>query len=139
MEVMSSGSRTELVKSVSYGFKQGQWLRTWLLLSHGCGKLIPPLVPTGKLNSILSIELYENLNIFFSEGYKLYIPLHKSSITGRYQVSGLLFLATENRENVLAGLKFFKTALPYTAEDLEVRFHFLVDKDFDYIEVKENM
>ena len=70
------------------------------------------------------------------EGYKLYIPLHKSSMTGRYQVSGLLFLATENRDNVLAGLKMFKNALPYTSENLNVRFHFLVDKDFDYIEVK---
>ena len=65
----------------------------------------------------------------------MYIPLHKSSITGRYQVSGLLFLATENRENLRSGLKMFKSALPYTSEDLKVRFHFLVDKDFDYIEV----
>ena len=56
-------------------------------------------------------------------------------MTGRYQVSGLLFLATENRENVLTGLTFFKKALKYSASDLDVRFHFLVDKDFDYIEV----
>ena len=73
--------------------------------------------------------------LVFRDGYKLYIPLHKSSVTGRFQVSGLLFLATENRENVLSGLKMFKNALPYTSEDLQVRFHFLVDKDFDYIEV----
>ena len=37
------------------------------------------------------------------EGYKLYIFLHKSSVTGRYQVSGMLSLATENREKVLSG------------------------------------
>ena len=73
--------------------------------------------------------------INFREGYKLYIPLHKSAVTGRYQVSGLLFLATENRENILSGLRMFKSSLPYTAEDLQVRYHFLVDKDFDYIEV----
>ena len=56
-------------------------------------------------------------------------------MTGRYQVTGLLFLATENRSNVMQGLKFFKKSLSYTPEDLDVRFHFLVDKDFDYIEV----
>ena len=56
-------------------------------------------------------------------------------MTGRYQVSGLLFLATENRENVLTGLRMFKVALPYTSEEIGSRFHFLVDKDFDYIEV----
>ena len=61
------------------------------------------------------------------EGYKLYVPLHKSTLTGRYQVSGLLFLATENRDNLYAGLKLFKDALPYTSEDLGVCFHFLVD------------
>ena len=65
----------------------------------------------------------------------MFIPLHKSSVTGRYQVSGLLFLTTENRENVLSGLKMFKNALPFTSEDLKVRFHFVCDKDFDYIEV----
>lgn len=50
-------------------------------------------------------------------------------------MSGLLFLATENRECVLKGLNFFKSSLTYTPEDLDVRFHFLIDKDFDYIEV----
>ena len=69
------------------------------------------------------------------EGYKLCIPLHKSVVTGRYQVSGLLFLATENRENVQTGLTFFKKSLPYSPKDLDVRFHYSVDKDFDYIEV----
>ena len=72
---------------------------------------------------------------YFREGYKLYIPLHKSAVTGRFQVSGLLFLATENRMNVSKGLTFFKKSLPFTQEDLDTRFHFLVDKDFDYIEV----
>ena len=32
-------------------------------------------------------------------------------------------------------MKFFKKSLTHTPEDLGVRFHFLVDKDFDYIEV----
>ena len=69
------------------------------------------------------------------EGYKLYVALQGSVVTGRYQVSGLLFLATENRDNVLTGLNFFKKGLPYTAKDIDFRFHFSVDKDFDYIEV----
>ena len=56
-------------------------------------------------------------------------------MTGRFQATGLLFLATENRENVQQGLDFFKQFLGYSQEDLDVRFHFLVDKDFDYIEV----
>ena len=83
-------------------------------------------------------NIYSLGNYFLNlrEGYKVYIPLHKSAVTGRFQVSGLLFLATENRDNVQKGLTFFKKSLTYTPEDLEVRFHFLVDKDFDYIEVE---
>ena len=61
--------------------------------------------------------------------------MHRSVVTRRFQATGLLFLATENRENVQQGLDFFKQSLGYTQEDLNVRFHFLVDKDFDYIEV----
>ena len=72
---------------------------------------------------------------FLRQGYKVFIPLHKSAVTGRFQVSGLLFLAMENRENVLKGLTFFKKSLSYTPKDLDTRFHFVVDKDFDYIEV----
>ena len=50
-------------------------------------------------------------------------------------MSGILYVATENRRNVLSGLKMFKNVLPYTAEDLKVRMHFICDKDFNYIEV----
>ena len=83
-----------------------------------------------------NMTIFKQFFFYFREGYKVYIPLHKSAVTGRFQVSGLLFLATENRDNVLKGLTFFKKSLTYSPEDLGVRFHFLVDKDFDYIEVR---
>jgi len=73
------------------------------------------------------------------EGYKVFVPVHKSSTTGRYEVSGLLFLATESQDLVHRGLIFFKQSLPYTADSLGQRFHFFVDKDFSYIEVRRSV
>ena len=86
----------------------------------------------------------------FREGYKLYVPLHKSSATGRYEVSGFLLLATECREYVekrvyecimfinptcIRGIRFFKQSLMYSPDDIGQRFILFVDKDFSYIEV----
>ena len=70
------------------------------------------------------------------EGYKLYIPLYYSNFTGKWEVSGLLFLSTETKEKVESGLQFFKQSLPYRIES-GGRFIFFTDKDFDYINVLE--
>ena len=69
---------------------------------------------------------------FQAEGYKLYIPLYYSYFTGKWEVSGLLFLSTETKEKVDAGIRFFKQSLPYNIEGGS-RFIFFTDKDFDYI------
>jgi hypothetical protein len=50
-------------------------------------------------------------------------------------VSGLLFLSTETREKVDAGIRFFKQSLPYKI-DGGSKFIFFTDKDFDYITVR---
>ena len=50
-------------------------------------------------------------------------------------MSGLLFLSTETREKVDAGIKFFKQSLPYKT-DGGSKFIFFTDKDFDYISVR---
>ena len=68
------------------------------------------------------------------EGYKLYIPVFFSNFTGRWEVSGLLFLSTETREKVEAGLEFFRQSLPYSI--CGKRIIFFMDKDFDYISVR---
>ena len=70
-----------------------------------------------------------------SEGYKLFIPVYKCHETDRWEIAGLLFLATETRENVEAGLNFFKDSIPY-ANDFS-QFVFITDKDFDYIDVSK--
>ena len=75
--------------------------------------------------------------IAYNQIYNLSLEYLFCAVTGRYQVTGLLFLATENRANVQQGLNFFKNSLSYTPEDIKVRFHFIVDKDFDYIEVSD--
>ena len=72
------------------------------------------------------------------EGYKLYIPLFYSNFTGKWEVSGLLFLTTETREKVDEGIRFFKQSLPYQT-DGPGRFIFFTDKDFDYISVLESV
>jgi hypothetical protein len=69
------------------------------------------------------------------EGYKLYIPVYYSNFTGKWEVSGLLFLSTETREKVDAGIRFFKQSLPYKI-DGGSKFIFFTDKDFDYITVR---
>lgn len=83
----------------------------------------------------------------------MYVPLHRSCTTGRYEVSGFLFIAAENRECVerlsglvsififtqvlsfSSGLRFFKSSLNYSPADIGQKFIFFVDKDFSYIEV----
>ena len=70
-----------------------------------------------------------------SEGYKLFIPLFHSNISSKWEIAGLLFLSTEVKEKVEAGIEFFKSSLPYRIEDGVTRFIFFCDKDFDYISV----
>ena len=69
------------------------------------------------------------------EGCKLYIPLFHSNHTDKWEVAGILFLSTETKEKVHAGVKFFKACLPYKIDDGVTKFIFFTDKDFDYIEV----
>ena len=69
---------------------------------------------------------------------KLYIPLYYSNFDGKWEVSGLLFLSTETKEKVEAGIRFFKKSLPYRVEGGS-RFIFFTDKDFDYINVLEDV
>ena len=70
-----------------------------------------------------------------AEGYKLFIPLFHSNITDKWEIGGLLFLSTETKEKVQAGIEFFKSSLPYSTEGGASKFIFFTDKDFDYIEV----
>jgi hypothetical protein len=72
------------------------------------------------------------------EGYKLYIPLYYSNFTSKWEVSGLLFLSTETKEKVEAGIRFFRDTLPYRIEG-GGRFIFFTDKDFDYLSVLEDI
>ena len=69
------------------------------------------------------------------EGYKLYIPLFHSNHTDKWEVAGILFLSTETKEKVHAGVKFFKASLPYKIDDGVTKFIFFTDKDFDSIEI----
>ena len=61
------------------------------------------------------------------ENYKLFIPLFKSKVTGKFEKAGILFLQTETKKNVELGLKFFKQSLPYTESDVG-KFFFFLDK-----------
>ena len=72
------------------------------------------------------------------EGYKLYIPLFYSNFTSKWEVSGLLFLSTETKEKVEAGIRFFRDTLPYRIEG-GGRFIFFTDKDFDNLSVLEDI
>lgn len=100
------------------------------------------------------LSFIDLFNILTSrEGYKLYVPLYKSAVTGRYEAGGYLFLATENQELVckyiivlrlvsyflamFRGLQFFKQSLNYTVQDTGENFIIFVDKDFSYIEVRQ--
>ena len=66
-----------------------------------------------------------------AEGYKLFVPVYHSTVTDKSEFAGILFLATETKENIETGLKFVKDSLSYTSTR---NFIFLVDKDFDYLE-----
>lgn len=67
------------------------------------------------------------------EGYKLWAPIYFDQFTGKWEVAGLVFLATEIAENVEAGIRFFYSSLTYRAE--YNNWIFFCDKDFDYIGV----
>ena len=66
------------------------------------------------------------------ENYKVFIPLFKSKVTGMFEKAGILFLQTENKENVQLGLQYFKQSLPYTEKDVG-KFIFFLDTDFEFI------
>ena len=67
------------------------------------------------------------------EGYKLWAPIYFDQFTGKWEVAGLVFLATEIAENVEAGIRFFYSSLTYRAE--YNNWIFFCDKDFNYIGV----
>ena len=69
------------------------------------------------------------------EGYKLMTLTYKSITSGKYEIHALIFLATENHDNVRLGLNFFHQGLPYTEDQLGGKFIFVLDKDFDYITI----
>ena len=69
------------------------------------------------------------------EGYKLMILTYRSITSGKYEIHALIFLATENHDNVRLGLNFFHQGLPYTEDQLGGKFIFVLDKDFDYITI----
>ena len=58
--------------------------------------------------------------------------MYHCQITNKSEFGGLLFLATETKDNIQCGLKFVKDVLNYArTQDLI----FYVDKDFDYVDV----
>ena len=46
-----------------------------------------------------------------SQSYKLLIPVYHNTFTNKSEFAGLLFLATETRENIESGLRFVKDTL----------------------------
>ena len=60
------------------------------------------------------------------------IPTYHNTVNNKTEFAGLLFLATETKENIEVGLKFFKDSIDYTSPS---KLIFFVDKDFDYINV----
>lgn len=66
------------------------------------------------------------------QGYKLNVPVYKSSTTGMYEVAGLMFMATENQENVEKCMSFFKETLTHLGNQ---DVYFFVDKDFSQFEM----
>ena len=63
------------------------------------------------------------------------ILTYRSITSGKYEIHALIFLATENHDNVRLGLNFFHQGLPYTEDQLGGKFIFVLDKDFDYITI----
>ena len=49
------------------------------------------------------------------EGYKLMIPTYHNTVNNKTEFAGLLFLATETKENIEVGLQFFKDSIDYTS------------------------
>ena len=82
-------------------------------------------------------QLFESDTTFGTqvEGYKLWCPIYHDKFTDKWEVSGIVFLATETGDNVEAGMRFFKQSLSYGTS--VTKWIFFVDKDFDYINVLE--
>ena len=55
-----------------------------------------------------------------------------------WEVAGLLFLSSETEEKVRTGVNFFKSSLPYRGSQVG-KFFFFCDKDFQYINVLEEL
>ena len=49
------------------------------------------------------------------EGYKLMIPTYHNTVNNKTEFAGLLFLATETKDNIEVGLQFFKDTIDYTS------------------------
>ena len=71
------------------------------------------------------------------EGFKLNIQRYFSKSTRKWEVAGLILLASETHENVKVGIQYFRNSIPYTLPS--GRFIFFLDKDFDYINVFEEI
>ena len=82
-------------------------------------------------------DLFESDTTFGTqiEGYKIWCPVYYDQFVGKWEVAALVFLSTERKENVESGIRMFKDSLKYRYE--QHRFIFIVDKDFDYINVLE--
>ena len=48
------------------------------------------------------------------EGFKLNIPIYFSKSTGKWEVAGLIWIASETHENVKVGIQYFRNSIPYT-------------------------
>ena len=85
--------------------------------------------------SIITFKLHAAI-IKLSLGYKLWISIQKSVVKGKFEIAGLLFLATETRPHVTKGLQFFKDSLPYSMDQVGGKFYIFVDKvTFKYLEI----
>ena len=73
-----------------------------------------------------------------SQGYKLHVQCYHSNHTDMWEVAGLLFLSSETEEKVRTGVNFFKSSLPYRESQVG-KFFFFCDKDFQYINVLEEL
>ena len=49
------------------------------------------------------------------KAYKLMIPTYHNTANNQTEFAGLLFLATETKENIEVGLQFFKDSIDYTS------------------------
>jgi hypothetical protein len=118
-EVRKDGGTVRVKKDEETGYVTVLWIQT-----KEMKEMLARVKPT----------VFQNDTTFGtnSEGYKLFIPVYHNTVIDKSDFAGLLFLATETRENIETGLDFFKDSVDYTTLR---RFIFFVDKDFDYIDV----